>query len=89
VQESPVKSRILLLPGLLADDWSWTHQVRHLADQAEVTVVDLRPYSTRAEMVDRVLATDPGPFALAGHSMGGWVTEAVPTELATHLVLTR
>lgn len=72
-----MKSRLLLLPGLLADDWSWAHQVRYLADQAEVTVVDLRPCSSRGEMVDRVLAADPGPFALAGHSMGGWVAQAV------------
>jgi pimeloyl-ACP methyl ester carboxylesterase len=62
---------------LLADDWSWAHQIRHLADQAEVTVVDLRPYSSRDEMVDRVLAAAPGPFSLAGHSMGGWVAQAV------------
>lgn len=74
---SPPKSQLLLLPGLLADDWSWAHQVQHLADQAEVTVVDLRPCSSREEMVDRVLAAVPGPFALAGHSMGGWVAQAV------------
>jgi pimeloyl-ACP methyl ester carboxylesterase len=72
-----MNSRLLLLPGLLADDWSWAHQIRHLADQAEVTVVDLRPYSSRDEMVDRVLAAGPGPFSLAGHSMGGWVAQAV------------
>jgi pimeloyl-ACP methyl ester carboxylesterase len=79
-----------LLPGLLADDWSWDHQVRHLADQAEVTVVDLRPCSSREEMVDRVLAASPGPFALAGHSMGGWVAQAVAArapERVTRLAL--
>ena len=43
-----MKPRLLLLPGLLADDWAWAHQVQHLADQAEVTVVDLRPFSMSA-----------------------------------------
>jgi len=85
-----VKSRLFLLPGLLADDRGWAHQVRHLADQAEVTVVDLRPFSSRGEMVDRVLASGPGPFALVGHSMGGWVAQAVAArapERVTRLAL--
>jgi pimeloyl-ACP methyl ester carboxylesterase len=74
---SPMKPPLLLLPGLLADDWSWSHQARHLADQAEVAVVDLHPCSSCAEMVGRVLTAAPGPFALAGHSMGGWAALAV------------
>lgn len=85
-----MKSRLVLLPGLLANDWAWAHQVRHLADQAEVTVVDLRPCSSRKEMVDRVLAAGPGPFALGGHSMGGWVAQAVAArapERVTRLAL--
>jgi pimeloyl-ACP methyl ester carboxylesterase len=72
-----MKPRLLLLPGLLADGWGWDHQARYLADQAEVTVVDLRPCAARGEMVDRVLGSGAGPFALAGHSMGGWVAQAV------------
>lgn len=72
-----MKPRLLLLPGLLSNDWGWAHQARHLDDQADVTVVDLRPCHSRAEMVDRALAAVPGPFALAGHSMGGWVAQAV------------
>ncbi len=72
-----MKPRLLLLPGLLSDDWGWAHQARHLADQADVTVVDLRPYSSREDMVNRVLSAASGPFALAGHSMGGWVGQAV------------
>ncbi|MBO0713099.1 MAG: alpha/beta hydrolase [Acetobacteraceae bacterium] len=80
-----MKARLVLLPGLLADDWSWAHQIRYLADQAEVTVVDLRPYSSRDEMVDRVLAAGPGPFSLAGHSMGGWVAQAVAARVPERL----
>lgn len=90
MQESQAKPRLLLLPGLLADDWSWSHQARHLAGEAEVTVVDLRPCSSRGEMVDRVLAAGPEPFALAGHSMGGWVAQAVAArapERVTRLAL--
>jgi pimeloyl-ACP methyl ester carboxylesterase len=41
-------------------------------------------------MVDRVLAVVPGPFSLAGHSMGGWVAQAVAArapERVTRLAL--
>jgi pimeloyl-ACP methyl ester carboxylesterase len=72
-----MKPSLLLLPGLLADDWAWSHQAHHLADQAAVAVVDLRPFSSREEMVCRVLAAVPGSFALAGHSMGGWAALAI------------
>lgn len=85
-----MKSRLLLLPGLLADDSSWAHQARYLAGEADVTVLDLRPCRSRDEMVGRVLAAGPGPFSLAGHSMGGWVAQAVAArapERVTRLAL--
>jgi pimeloyl-ACP methyl ester carboxylesterase len=62
-----------LLPGLLCDAALWNHQVVHLADTLQVTVADLTADNSIAAMAERVLATAPRTFALAGLSMGGYV----------------
>jgi pimeloyl-ACP methyl ester carboxylesterase len=69
------KPVLVLVPGLGADAGDWPHQIDHLADLADVTVADLRACASRSEMAEAVLNTVPGPFALAGHSMGGWVAQ--------------
>jgi pimeloyl-ACP methyl ester carboxylesterase len=64
---------LILLPGLLDDARLWRHQVENLADLAEIAVADLVGPDSMAGMAERVLAMRPGPFALAGISMGGYV----------------
>ncbi|MGH7335766.1 MAG: alpha/beta hydrolase [Candidatus Rokuibacteriota bacterium] len=70
-----MKPVLVLVPGLGADREAWRHQIDHLADIAEIRVVDLRPCASRAEMATVVLAAAREPFALAGQSMGGWVAQ--------------
>ncbi|KAA0583275.1 alpha/beta fold hydrolase [Azospirillum sp. B21] len=64
---------LILLPGMPLDAALWDHQVRHLADIADPQVVELAECESIAAMADRVLATAPDRFAVAGLSMGGYV----------------
>lgn len=68
-----MRQSLVLLPGLLNDHRLWTHQVEDLADVADIRVGDLTQDDSMGAMAERVLATAPERFALAGLSMGGYV----------------
>jgi pimeloyl-ACP methyl ester carboxylesterase len=61
------------VPGLVCDAEVWHHQVRHLADVADVAIPAADTGDTMADMARHVLAWAPPRFALAGFSMGGYV----------------
>lgn len=64
---------LFLLPGLLEDADVFEHQVEGLAGVA-VSAADLTRSDTIAALAGDALAQAPaGRFALAGHSMGGYV----------------
>ena len=68
------KTSVVLLPGLLEDADGFAHQVAGLADVADLVVVDLtRSDSMEALARDALSQAPAGEFALAGHSMGGYV----------------
>lgn len=71
------KMQVILLPGLMCDREVWQHQMYHLSHLAEFIIPDLSHADTPQAMVDAVLAVAPRQFALAGHSMGGWVAMEV------------
>jgi len=93
----PMKSPeyLVLAPGLVSDETVWQQQVHDLgsyrvADQVVTVVVDYALCNDLGAMADRLLATAPPKFALAGHSMGGRVAlEAYlrAPERITHLAL--
>lgn len=64
---------ILLLPGLLCDHRLWAAQLPALEARGEVQIGDLTAADSMTALSDRVLATAPARFALAGLSMGGYV----------------
>jgi pimeloyl-ACP methyl ester carboxylesterase len=68
---------LVLLPGLSDDGALWTHQVRHLADIADAHAVDISGHETVEEMAMSVLDKAPRRFALAGFSLGGYVSLAI------------
>lgn len=68
---------LIFLPGLLCDAALWSHQVRDLADIADISVGDLSQDASIAAMAERVLAAAPDRFALAGLSMGGYVAQEI------------
>jgi pimeloyl-ACP methyl ester carboxylesterase len=69
----PSKTPLVLLPGLLCDAALWRHQIETLADLAEITVADLTQADQAGAAAQRVLASAPDEFALAGLSMGGYI----------------
>lgn len=64
---------LVMVPGLVCDGAVWAHQRAGLADVAECIVTDALAHDTMARMADEVLAAAPGPFAIAGFSMGAYV----------------
>ncbi len=68
---------LVLLPGLLCDAALWSHQLRHLGRERDVTVADLRHDDSLDAMAARTLAAAPARFALAALSMGGYAAFAM------------
>lgn len=67
------RPRLLLLPGLLCDGVVWQAQIAALADHVDIRVADFYGARSLPEMAERALDLCDGPFAVAGHSMGGRV----------------
>lgn len=67
------KPTLILLPGLVSDHAVWAGQTKALSSQYRILIPDLSKPNTPAAMVEAVLQQAPESFALAGHSMGGWV----------------
>lgn len=66
--------KLLFLPGLLEDASAFTALVDGLKERVEARVVDLTRSSSIAGLARDALDQAPeGRFALAGHSMGGYV----------------
>ena len=69
----PSRMPLVLLPGLLCDPALWRHQTETLSDLADITVADVTTEDQAGAMAQRILATAPEEFALAGLSMGGYI----------------
>jgi pimeloyl-ACP methyl ester carboxylesterase len=86
---------LVLAPGLVSDETVWQQQVHDLgsyrvAEPVVTAVIDYALCDDLGAMADRLLASAPPKFALAGHSMGGRVAlEAYlrAPERITHLAL--
>jgi pimeloyl-ACP methyl ester carboxylesterase len=68
------RTPLVLLPGLLLDRALWEPQLSALADIADMDVGDLTQEDSMAGMARSVLKAAPPRFALAGLSMGGYVS---------------
>lgn len=64
---------LVMLPGLACDDALFADQMRDLADAADVIIGDTLLDATLPAMAQRVLASAPEVFSLAGLSMGGYL----------------
>jgi pimeloyl-ACP methyl ester carboxylesterase len=62
---------LVLLPGLTCDAAVWAHARGQLGSRAAVQVAEYGALDSLGAMAEKVLAEIDGPFALAGHSMGG------------------
>jgi pimeloyl-ACP methyl ester carboxylesterase len=65
---------LVLAPGLLCDRELWAPQTDALTDAAALWIADTTRHDNFADMAAALLAeAPPGPFALAGLSMGGYL----------------
>ncbi|MDX1738339.1 MAG: alpha/beta fold hydrolase [Alphaproteobacteria bacterium] len=68
------KTPLVLIPGLLCDARLWTHQQNNLSDIADIHIGDTLQDESVGAMAERILDAAPERFALAGLSMGGYVS---------------
>lgn len=64
---------VALLAGLLCSDEIWKEVAETLAATADVKIFSFPMFSSIESMAEHVAAAIDGPFAVAGHSMGGRV----------------
>lgn len=64
---------LLLLPGLVCDRAVWAPVLPHVEGIASCAVADYADETSLGAMAERVLASAPATFALAGQSLGGRV----------------
>lgn len=80
-----MKYPLVLLSGLLSNDSLWQHQAHHLSDIASIQIISASE-NTPEKMIQGILDKAPSKFALAGHSMGGWlaleVMRAAPSRVS-------
>ncbi|PWB65706.1 MAG: alpha/beta hydrolase [Betaproteobacteria bacterium] len=80
------KPNLLLIPGLLCDRRLWQAQVEGLRHSAECTVADVSGADSIAALAAAAVAKmPPGPFAVAGLSMGGYVALEVARQAAARV----
>jgi pimeloyl-ACP methyl ester carboxylesterase len=68
-----VKTKLVLVPGLLCTAALWAPQIAALGDIADCTVANHGRHRTMKGIARSILAAAPTRFALAGLSMGGYI----------------
>src|SRR5262245_10857853 len=68
------RTKLVLVPGLLCTGALWAPQIAALADIADCQVADHTQHDTMAGIARAILAAAPERFALAGLSMGGYIS---------------
>ncbi len=67
------KTKIVLIPGLLCDEFVWKPVLSALQGRIPVTVADLSTQDSLTTMAKDTLDACPGDLFVAGHSMGARV----------------
>lgn len=68
------KQPLVLVPGLLCTADLWQPQLDALGDIADISVADHTLHDSNAAVAAGILADAPDRFALAGLSMGGYIS---------------
>lgn len=68
------RTPLVLIPGLTCTRALWERQIAALSDIADITIADHTKDDTMAAIARRILAAAPPRFALAGLSMGGYIS---------------
>jgi pimeloyl-ACP methyl ester carboxylesterase len=67
------KKIVIFLPGLVCDQAFWAEPMKALSEGANCICAEWTGEDSLPAMAQKALALVKGPFALAGHSMGGRV----------------
>lgn len=67
------KVPLILVTGLLSDKRVFAYPAEKLKNSADITIVELTDVNSPSAMTEKVLSLAPDRFALAGHSIGGWI----------------
>lgn len=81
-----MRKTVILVPGLLCDEWLWHFQVEALADIADVLVANHGEVDSLAALAEAIIEEAPARFAIAGHSMGGRVALEVARRVPERLL---
>ena len=68
------RTPLVLVPGVLCTRALWEAQLKGLADVAHMTVAEHARHDTMTGIAESILASAPARFALAGLSMGGYIS---------------
>lgn len=68
-----LRPTLILVCGLLSDEAIWHHQYKYLIEIAQIKIIRFIDEDTPEKMIHTILKQAPEKFALAGHSMGGWL----------------
>jgi pimeloyl-ACP methyl ester carboxylesterase len=71
------RTPLVLVPGVLCTRALWEDQLKGLADVAHMTVADHTRHDTMTGIAESILASAPPRFALAGLSMGGYISHEI------------
>jgi pimeloyl-ACP methyl ester carboxylesterase len=71
------RTPLILIPGLGSDYGLWEAQIRDLADIADIQVGDTLQDDSLPAIARRILDAAPDRFALAGLSMGGYLSQEI------------
>ena len=71
------KTPLVLVPGVLCNANLWAAQIADLADIATMSVADHTRHDSMDAIARSILAAAPVRFALAGLSMGGYISFAI------------
>ncbi|MBL8549313.1 MAG: alpha/beta fold hydrolase [Hyphomonadaceae bacterium] len=81
---------LVLIPGLLCDEYMWSPQAEALSAARDVFILDLSEHESIPAMARAALHEAPARFALAGHSFGGRIAMEICAQAPgriTHLAL--
>ena len=81
-----MRKTVILVPGLLCDEWLWHFQVAGLADIADVQVANHEEVDSLGALAEAIIKEAPPRFAIAGHSMGGRVALEVARRVPERLI---
>jgi pimeloyl-ACP methyl ester carboxylesterase len=75
MNKTQIKPSLIILPGWGGNDMLWQHQVHHLNDIANVSVLAVANRDTIDQMAEEVLKKSETNLILVGHSIGGWIAQ--------------